>query len=273
MVMHGQTTDFMDVLFGETNLGEVNFVVPREREFDQELEFDDITDLIQSGDEISFMDSLLDNGCQVSEDITADTTLTDVTETPSTSDTTPSESSYFTFPTVGGVREVVTRSPETSYLDDTADSSYLSCATSEHSAITTTPSTPSTASSDDSSLSRIPTFLTQKLQLKIQARRLKEGKSFLVVETKEPEPDILTPEEEEQRRIRREKNKLAAQKCRSKKRERADVLESETKKLKSTQDELKNEIQKLKEERDRLKDIIDVHSAVCPGLRAYSASF
>ena len=35
----------------------------------------------------------------------------------------------------------------------------------------------------------------------------------------------LTPEEEELRRLRREKNKLAAQKCRSKKKQRADVLE------------------------------------------------
>ena len=36
----------------------------------------------------------------------------------------------------------------------------------------------------------------------------------------------LTEEEQELRRIRREKNKLAAQKCRSKKRERADILEA-----------------------------------------------
>ena len=36
----------------------------------------------------------------------------------------------------------------------------------------------------------------------------------------------LTAEEEELRKIRREKNKLAAQKCRSKKRERAEVLEA-----------------------------------------------
>lgn len=35
----------------------------------------------------------------------------------------------------------------------------------------------------------------------------------------------LTPEEEERRRIKREKNKLAAQKCRSKKRKLGDTLE------------------------------------------------
>ena len=35
----------------------------------------------------------------------------------------------------------------------------------------------------------------------------------------------LTPEEEERRRLRRHKNKLAAQKCRSKKRKLAETLE------------------------------------------------
>ena len=62
--MHGQVTDFMDVLFGETPdvSGEINFVIPRQTEFDQELEFDDINDLIQNGDDISLipdMDILL----------------------------------------------------------------------------------------------------------------------------------------------------------------------------------------------------------------------
>ena len=56
MVMHGQVTDFMDVLFGETpDSGEINFVIPRQREFDQELEFEDLGDLIQNSDEISLI--------------------------------------------------------------------------------------------------------------------------------------------------------------------------------------------------------------------------
>ena len=61
--MHGQVADFMDVLFGEASecptSGEISFVVPRHREFDQELE--DFSDLIET-DELSLiptMDQLL----------------------------------------------------------------------------------------------------------------------------------------------------------------------------------------------------------------------
>ena len=66
MVMHEQVTDFMDVLFGETSEhispGEINFVVPRQREFEQELEIGDMSDFIETGDELSLipnMDDLL----------------------------------------------------------------------------------------------------------------------------------------------------------------------------------------------------------------------
>ena len=62
MVMHGQVTDFMDVLFGETPdtlAGEINFVMPRQQGFDQELEFEDLSDLIrQDSDEISLIPDL-----------------------------------------------------------------------------------------------------------------------------------------------------------------------------------------------------------------------
>lgn len=277
--MHGQVTDFMDVLFWETPdvSGEINFVIPRQREFDQELEFDDINDLIQNGDDISLipdMDILLDPDCQVAETITIEALPNEPSSdsTPSTSGTTQSEPNYFKFPAVD-INEFITNMPETTYLDDVTEdeSAYLSCSSSQYSP--TVPPTPSTASSVDSNSSHIPSFLKQGLKRTIQSRRLQEGKGMLEVEFKEPEPEFLTAEEEEQRMIRREKNKLAAQKCRIKKKERAEVLEAETKKLEKTQGGLKTEIQKLLEERDNLMDIIKVHRAVCPKMRAQSSSF
>ena len=62
MVMHGQVTDFMDVLLGKTPdtlAGEINFVMPSQREFDQELELVDLTDLLrQNSDEMSLIPDL-----------------------------------------------------------------------------------------------------------------------------------------------------------------------------------------------------------------------
>lgn len=98
----------------------------------------------------------------------------------------------------------------------------------------------------------------------VQSKRKKEGKGELKVEFEPPKPEQLTEEELELRRIKREKNKLAAQKCRSKKRERTDVLEAETRRLQAQQDKSVSEIQRLVEERDRLMDIINVHGSVCP---------
>lgn len=281
MIMHGQVTDFMDVLFGETpeyiTAGEVNFVVPRQREFDQELDVGIMSDLIETGDDLSLMPNmdLLDDDCHVvGETVVIETEPEDQTCTPSTSGTTQSEPVFFKFPAVD-INDFMSNMTEHSYLDDVIDEdSYLSCSSSQYSPTGTIPPTPSTASSVDSNSSpHIPTFLKQGLKNTIQSRRMQEGKGLLKVEFREPEPENLTPEEEKLRKERREKNKMAAQKCRSKKRERADILEAETKQLAGIQGKLKTEIQKLLEERDNLMDLLKVHRAVCPKLRAQSSSF
>lgn len=279
MVMHEQVTDFMDVLFGETSEhitpGEINFVVPRQREFEQELEIGDMSEFIETGDELSLipnMDDLLDDNCQVAETIVIETQPTIQTDTPSTSGSIQSEPQFFKFPEVN-LTDFINEITESGYQEEVVeDESYLSCSSSQYSP-STIPPTPSTASSVDSNSSHIPSFLKEGLKNTIQSRRMQEGKGVLKVEFREPEPENLTEEEQELRRIRREKNKLAAQKCRSKKRERADILEAETKQLEGTQKNLKIEIRKLLEERDHLMDQINVHKAVCPHLRTQSASF
>lgn len=104
-------------------------------------------------------------------------------------------------------------------------------------------------------------LLKQEIKQKIKNRRRAEGKEEIRIEFKEPSPERvstitmnlvdqywccytsrtsfesiggyilvflwlqLTEEEEERRRVKREKNKMAAQKCRSKKRKLADTLE------------------------------------------------
>lgn len=282
MVMNGQVTDFFDVLFGEMPVGDVNFVVPpRQREFDQELDVEDINRLIEVGEELSLIpdvDNLLGDDCQVHEAAvievqTQETSCTPPTScTPSTSYTSQSES-VFMFPDTCETVEItdlISDVKGSTYLEDD-EASYLSCSSSQYSP--SLPPTPSTASSTDSNSSHIPTFLKQGLKNSIQNKRLQLGKAPLRVEFRKPEPEKLTAEEAELRRLRREKNKFAAQKCRSKKRERAEVLEAETKELECNQKKLKTEIQQLKEEKENLMDLLKVHTAVCPKLRAQSSSF
>ncbi|XP_026286921.1 activating transcription factor 3 isoform X2 [Frankliniella occidentalis] len=73
----------------------------------------------------------------------------------------------------------------------------------------------------------------------------------------------LTPEDEERRRRRRERNKVAATKCRIKKRERTVNLVQESEILESQNYELKSQIQELETQRRRLVDMLSSHSPSC----------
>ncbi|XP_034248565.1 transcription factor kayak [Thrips palmi] len=75
--------------------------------------------------------------------------------------------------------------------------------------------------------------------------------------------DQLTPEDEERRRRRRERNKVAATKCRIKKRERTVNLVQESEILESQNYELKTQIQELETQRRRLVDMLSSHSPNC----------
>lgn len=74
---------------------------------------------------------------------------------------------------------------------------------------------------------------------------------------------LLTPEEEEKRRVRRERNKLAAAKCRNRRRELTDRLQSETDILEEAKAELEAEISELQKEKERLEFVLVAHQANC----------
>ncbi|XP_028294406.1 fos-related antigen 2 isoform X2 [Gouania willdenowi] len=73
----------------------------------------------------------------------------------------------------------------------------------------------------------------------------------------------LTPEEEEKRRVRRERNKLAAAKCRNRRRELTELLQGETEKLEEEKADLQKEIENLQKEKDKLEFMLVAHNPVC----------
>ena len=73
----------------------------------------------------------------------------------------------------------------------------------------------------------------------------------------------LTPEDEERRRRRRERNKIAATKCRLKKREKTVILVQESETLETQNHELKSQIQELETQRRRLVDMLNLHEPTC----------
>ncbi|XP_065139114.1 protein FosB isoform X1 [Paramisgurnus dabryanus] len=75
--------------------------------------------------------------------------------------------------------------------------------------------------------------------------------------------EALTPEEEEKRRVRRERNKLAAAKCRNRRRELTDRLQSETDILEEEKAELEAEISELQKEKERLEFVLVAHQPSC----------
>ncbi|KAM9168627.1 protein FosB isoform 2-T2 [Mergus octosetaceus] len=75
--------------------------------------------------------------------------------------------------------------------------------------------------------------------------------------------ETLTPEEEEKRRVRRERNKLAAAKCRNRRRELTDRLQAETDQLEEEKAELESEIAELQKEKERLEFVLVAHAPAC----------
>ncbi|XP_025154422.1 activating transcription factor 3 isoform X2 [Harpegnathos saltator] len=82
----------------------------------------------------------------------------------------------------------------------------------------------------------------------------------------------LTPEDEERRRRRRERNKIAATKCRLKKREKTVILVQESEILETQNHDLKSQIQELETQRRRLVDMLSLHTPTCLKQGADSAT-
>lgn len=73
----------------------------------------------------------------------------------------------------------------------------------------------------------------------------------------------LTSEDEERRRRRRERNKVAATKCRNRKKERTGILMQESDVLEDQNGSFRSEIQRLESEKRRLMDVLAMHSTNC----------
>ncbi|KAK9891629.1 hypothetical protein WA026_015592 [Henosepilachna vigintioctopunctata] len=73
----------------------------------------------------------------------------------------------------------------------------------------------------------------------------------------------LTPEDEERRRRRRERNKIAATKCRLKKRERTANLITESETLGNQNIELKHQVHELQQQKRTLEEVLAHHRPVC----------
>ncbi|XP_034018169.1 proto-oncogene c-Fos-like [Thalassophryne amazonica] len=83
------------------------------------------------------------------------------------------------------------------------------------------------------------------------------------IQAKRGRMEQMTPEEEEKRRIRRERNKQAAAKCRNRRRELTDTLQAETDKLEEEKSSLQNDITNLLKEKERLEFILAAHHPIC----------
>ncbi|XP_030032703.1 transcription factor kayak isoform X2 [Manduca sexta] len=76
-------------------------------------------------------------------------------------------------------------------------------------------------------------------------------------------PQELTPEEEERRKIRRERNKMAAARCRKRRLDHTNELQEETDKLEEKKHALQEEIRKLNADREQLQVILQNHMVSC----------
>ncbi|XP_069911369.1 cyclic AMP-dependent transcription factor ATF-3 isoform X2 [Oryctolagus cuniculus] len=73
----------------------------------------------------------------------------------------------------------------------------------------------------------------------------------------------IAPEEDERKKRRRERNKIAAAKCRNKKKEKTECLQKESEKLESVNAELKAQIEELKNEKQHLIYMLNLHRPTC----------
>ncbi|XP_073676896.1 fos-related antigen 1a [Garra rufa] len=81
--------------------------------------------------------------------------------------------------------------------------------------------------------------------------------------TRSRNEEHLSPEELERRRVRRERNKMAAAKCRNRRRELTDTLQCETDQLEDEKSRLQKEIAELQKEKEKLELVLEAHRPIC----------
>jgi len=73
----------------------------------------------------------------------------------------------------------------------------------------------------------------------------------------------LTTEEEQRRGVRRERNKLAAAKCRQRRVDQTNVLTQETEELEEVKANLENELETLQQVKEHLEFVLQAHNPLC----------
>jgi len=104
--------------------------------------------------------------------------------------------------------------------------------------------------------------LPVKLELRyaIESRRSEKGLDIPVTVVQQHKPrQKMTAEEEERRRIRRQRNKVAASKCRIKRKNHVRSLLKASEDLTKANNKLESEIAHLRKEKDRLVDALRAH--------------
>lgn len=129
------------------------------------------------------------------------------------------------------------------------------------------PSSPSTSScsipSPTSVQATMSLLVKEGLKMTIQTKRQIQGKDQIILEHREPYQNQLTLEDEMRRMRRKERNKVAAAKCRKLKKERTYKLTIESDHLEADNFALKTEIQSLQLERQKLLALLTNHLPRC----------
>ncbi|XP_041332820.1 cyclic AMP-dependent transcription factor ATF-3 isoform X2 [Pyrgilauda ruficollis] len=105
------------------------------------------------------------------------------------------------------------------------------------------------------------------IQNKRQFHRMSSTLDTVTVSERPVETSMLktefSPEEDERKKRRRERNKIAAAKCRNKKKEKTECLQKESEKLETINAELKAQIEELKNEKQHLIYMLNLHRPTC----------
>ncbi|XP_041481547.1 cyclic AMP-dependent transcription factor ATF-3-like [Lytechinus variegatus] len=103
------------------------------------------------------------------------------------------------------------------------------------------------------------TQLRDEIRCSIIQKRIQKGLGGIRLDWKNNGQEALSKEEEDKRRQRRERNRVAASKCRERRRERTFVLVEETERLESNKQDLLDEIDQLEEQKAKLVAILTEH--------------
>ncbi|XP_036406508.1 cyclic AMP-dependent transcription factor ATF-3 [Megalops cyprinoides] len=115
-------------------------------------------------------------------------------------------------------------------------------------------------------------LVKEELRFAIQNKRLSNGLSSVMSDCTSPTSERttelpvkreITPEENERKKRRRERNKIAAAKCRNKKKEKTDSLQKESEKLETINADLKAQIEELKSQKQQLVYMLNLHRPTC----------